>query len=237
MAELMAPVLVGCAHGTRSTAGRRAVAELLVAVDGARPGLDVEPAFVDVQPPAVADVVRAVTGSGRTAVVVPLLLSVGHHVRVDVADAVRAVDGAVAGAALGPDPRLTGLLLDRLLQAGAVDGDGVVLAAAGSSDLRAAADVELMRSALAGTWTGPVVTGFGASASPSVPDAVASLRDAGSGRVAVAAYLLAPGHFHDRLVEAEADVVTAPLLDSTVDDRLVAIVLDRYDSAAQRLTH
>jgi hypothetical protein len=44
----------------------------------------------------------------------------------------------------------------------------------------------------------------------------------------VAAYLLAPGHFADRLTAAGADAVTAPLLP---DDRVAAVLLDRYDAA------
>ena len=45
---------------------------------------------------------------------------------------------------------------------------------------------------------------------------------------AVAAYLLAPGHFHDKLQGAGADFVTAPLLP---DERIAAVLLDRYDAA------
>ena len=46
----------------------------------------------------------------------------------------------------------------------------------------------------------------------------------------VAAYLLAPGHFHGKLAGAGAgaDVVTAPLLP---DERIAAVLLDRYDAA------
>ena len=44
----------------------------------------------------------------------------------------------------------------------------------------------------------------------------------------VASYLLAPGFFLDRLHEAGADVVTAPL---APDARLAQVVLDRYDDA------
>lgn len=228
-----APVLVGCAHGTRSTAGRRAVAELLIAVRRASPGLDAEAAFVDVQPPSVADVVRRVRDDGRRCVVVPILLSGGYHVHVDIADAVRASRGAaVAAGALGPDPRLAAVLQDRLVAAGALAGDAVVLAAAGSSDDRAAADVEAVRRTLATLREGPVVAAYGASAAPSVPEAVATLRRAGH-RVAVASYLLAPGHFHDRLAQAGADLVTAPLLAGPVDARLVEVVLDRYHAVTR----
>jgi sirohydrochlorin ferrochelatase len=225
-------VLVGCAHGTRGAAGRRTVADLLLAVRAARPDLEVEAAFVDVQPPAVADVVRRLAAAGRPAVVVPLLLSGGYHVHVDVRSAVEGVAGAVAAAALGPDPRLADALVDRLRQAGADDGTAVVLAAAGSSDERAAADVEQVVAALAGRWPGDVVAGFGASATPSVPEAVDALRRGGAARVAVASYLLAPGFFSDRLHSAGADLVTAPLCGpGAPDPRVVEVVLDRYEAA------
>jgi hypothetical protein len=46
--------------------------------------------------------------------------------------------------------------------------------------------------------------------------------------VVVAAYLLAPGHFASRLADAGADAVTDPLLP---DDRVAAVLLDRYDAA------
>jgi hypothetical protein len=46
--------------------------------------------------------------------------------------------------------------------------------------------------------------------------------------VVVASYLLAPGHFHDKLAGAGADVVAAPLLP---DARVAAVLLDRYDAA------
>ncbi len=44
----------------------------------------------------------------------------------------------------------------------------------------------------------------------------------------MAAYLLAPGHFHDKVRDAGADLVTAPLLP---DARITAVLLDRYDAA------
>ncbi|SEO42966.1 sirohydrochlorin chelatase [Trujillonella endophytica] len=225
------PVLVACAHGTRSPAGRRLVAELALAARELRPGLDTTAAFVDVQPPTVADVVAGLAAAGRAAVVVPLLLSGGYHVHVDIADAVAAADGVVATRALGPDPRLVEVLADRLLQAGADPRDprtAVVLAAAGSSDPRSVADVEDTAALLQRSWAGPVTTGYGSAARPPVADAVSDARRAGAARVVVAAYLLAPGHFADKLAGAGADAVTAPLLP---DARIAAVLLDRYDAA------
>ena len=77
-------------------------------------------------------------------------------------------------------------------------------------------------------WAGPVTTGYGSAAQPPVADAVAAARYAGARRVVLAAYLLAPGHFHDKLSTAGADTVTAPLLP---DERIAAVLLDRYDAA------
>lgn len=226
-------VLVGCSHGTADPAGRATIHAVLAGVARARPELDVREAFVDVQQPEVADVVRqalADTGpGGEPVVVVPLLLSAGFHVHVDVA---AAVDGtrAVAADPLGPDPRLVDLLLERLDQVGTRPRDAVVLAAAGSSDPRSAAAVGRVVAAIAERRGGDVSVGYGSGCDPRVPAAVAAARErlgrAGSRRrVVVASYLLAPGYFHDRLAEAGADAVTAPL---GADRRVVQIVLDRH---------
>ena len=225
------PVLIACAHGTRNPTGRRLIAELALAARRLRPGLETTAAFVDVQPPTVADVVASLAADGRPAVVVPLLLSGGYHVHVDIARAVDGTPGAVAARPLGPDPRLVEVLAERLVAAGADASDAgtaVVLAAAGSSDARSVADVEATAALLQDRWGGPVTTGYGSAAKPAVPEAVAAARSAGASRVVLAAYLLAPGHFHEKLTGAGADAVTAPLLP---DDRIAAVLLDRYDAA------
>ena len=225
------PVLVACAHGTRNPTGRRLIAELALAARGLRPGLTTTAAFVDVQPPTVVDVVAGLSAAGQSAVVVPLLLSGGYHVHVDIAGAVADADGAVAARPLGPDPRLAAVLRDRLVEAGADPRDpltAVVVAAAGSSDPRSVADVEDTADLLQREWAGAVTTGYGSAAQPAVPDAVVAARRGGAERVVVASYLLAPGHFHDKLSGAGADLVTAPLLP---DDRIASVLLDRYDAA------
>ena len=98
------PVLVGCSHGTDDADGRAAVRSILTGVAAARPELDVREAFVDVQEPEVADVVaHALDSDASGAVVVPLLLSVGFHVKVDIAAAVDQ-PGATAAVAARPGP-------------------------------------------------------------------------------------------------------------------------------------
>src|SRR3954466_9119474 len=185
-------------------------------------------------PPTVVDVVAGMTAAGRPAIVVPLLLSGGYHVHVDIAGAVADAEDAVAARPLGPDPRLVEVLHDRLVQAGADPRDpltAVVLAAAGASDPRAVADVENTADLLQRTRTRPATPGCGAAPRPPVPGAVAAARRGRAEGVVVASYLLAPGHFHDKLAGSGADVVSAPLLP---DDRIAAVLLDRFDAAVAR---
>ena len=232
------PVLVACSHGTRSATGRAVVEELRAAVRRARPGLEVHAAHVDVQEPELGAVLAELSAAGRRAVVVPLLLYSGYHVRVDIADALRPTGGlAVAAPALGPDDVVTNVVVHRLeeaLGAGLESWDGsVVLAAAGSSDARAAADVETAVASLAARLGRPVTSGFLSAQTPTVADAVAAARAAGAGRVAVASYLLAPGVFSARLASAGADVVAEPL---GPHPELVRLVLSRFDEAVRALS-
>ncbi len=221
------PILIACAHGTSSALGAAEVNALRDGIAALRPGLDVREAYVDVQEPDLPAVVAGLP-AGETAVVVPLLLSVGYHVKVDIARAVRSRPDTLAAAPLGPDPRLAALLDQRLREAGVTGDDAVVLAAAGSSDATAAQNVEELADQLRALRPNKIVAAYGASAKPSVPDAVAALRGEHAGRVVIASYLLAPGFFHDQLAKAGADLVTAALLPSPM---LAEIALERYDAA------
>lgn len=194
-----------------------------------RPGLQVLEAYVDVQEPELSGVVEGLP-EGTAAVVVPLLLSTGFHIKVDVPKAIKSRPEVVAARPLGPDPRLAELLAKHLRAAGLQDNDGVLLAAAGSSLPDGSVDSEEQARLLAELLPNKVRVAYGASAEPNVPDGVASLRAElahDGGRVFIASYLLATGYFHDQLFKAGADVVTAPLLPSPV---LAEIALERYDA-------
>ncbi|BBH69018.1 cobalamin biosynthesis protein CbiX [Actinoplanes sp. OR16] len=214
----MPETLIAVAHGTRSPAGRRQIEQLAGTVARRRPGLDVRLCYVDVQEPKVAGVVPAV----ENAVVVPLLLSCGYHVRVDIAEAVTGTDFPVTGP-LGPDP----VLLDSMIRNLPADADAVVLAAAGSSDPLWRADVE----GVAGQLRPDAEIGYTSGAGPQVKDVVARLRRNGKRKIAIAAYLLAEGLFYRSLLNAGADSVTPPLCH---DDAVADLVLRRFDAA--RLT-
>ncbi|HEX2361281.1 MAG TPA: CbiX/SirB N-terminal domain-containing protein [Jiangellaceae bacterium] len=219
------PALVACSHGTRDLAGRQAVDDLRAAVASARRGLRVVEAYVDVQQPELSDVLD---GLGP-AVVVPVLLSSGYHVHVDITDAVAGAGPQVrVAAALGPHPALVEVLAERLDGAAASPDHAVVLAAAGSSDRRAVSDVERTASELAKRLGRPVLAAYASAALPRVDEAVGQLQSAAR-PVAIASYLLAPGFFYDQLATAGAEVVTAPLLPHPA---ITALVLERYDEAA-----
>ena len=233
-----AAVLVLPSHGTGDEQGRQAIRAL---VDGVAALVDVPvvDCFVDVQQPDVPTALALAPGTSPL-VVVPLLLSTGYHVRVDITDAALSVaprPTAVAPA-LGPDDRLVDLLALRLREAGWGDTDQVVLAAAGSSDPDAVADCATVAAALGDRLNAQVTVGFLASAEPRLDEAISAARDAHpASRVAVATYLLAPGYFARLAAAADADLVTAPLLraDETPPEGLVDLVIDRYTQAVQTL--
>lgn len=233
-------LLIGCSHGTDDPRGRAAVRRLLEAIREIRPRLEVREAFVDVQDPNIDAAVSRIA-AGRPAVIVPLLLSAGYHVHVDIAGAAAARENVVAAEALGPDPRLAALMADSLAAEGIGGADEVVLVAAGSSDARALDDVHAtatlldaeLRARFGGRRGGTAVA-YAAGGDRSVRDVVAHLRGGGR-RIAIASYLLAPGFFASLSAKAGADVVTPPLLssgDAGASTRTVAnIALERFDAA------
>lgn len=229
-------VLVAASHGTSDAVGQRAVAELILAVADSREDIDVVGSFVDVQQP---DVPTTLAGLGfeSPVVIVPLLLSAGYHVRVDLARDAREAEHpeVTVAAALGPDERITRVLARRLRESGLRDEDVVVVAAAGSTDHRAVFDCQIVGEQLAAVLKRPVTVGFISAAEPRLSDAVQSARIDGH-RVVVASYLLAPGYFARLVHEGGADLVSPPLLsgDSVVPPELVETVVDRYQAACDR---
>lgn len=231
----MSDIVLAASHGTSSADGQAAVRRLVDAVAAALP-VEVVGCHVDVEQPDVpASLARAAATADR-AVIVPLLLSAGYHVFVDLAEAAEASPvPTTVTPALGPDLRLIEVLVTRLVEAGYRPGDEVVLAAAGSSDRRAVADCHRTATLLAARLGSAVSTGFISAAAPALPEAAAAARSrAPSGRVVIATYLLAPGYFADLASVAGAQVVTEPLLTPTsTPQELVDIVLDRVSAVAR----
>ncbi len=228
------PALLAISHGTASPAGQAAVAALVAAVAERLPEVAVRLGHVDVQQPDVAASLDALPPD-QPAVIVPLLLSAGYHVRVDLREQSSGHADVAISPALGPDPRLVDVLADRLSALRPDGDDAVVLAVAGSSDDRANEDCRVTARMLSERLGRDVGVGFLAAAEPRLGDAVAAARQ-GARRVVVANYLLAPGYFHDLAVRlADGSPVARPLLDDDPPPRpLVDIVRDRYLETAPK---
>ncbi len=185
------PTCVLVAHGSRDPAGAAVVEELAALVRDHLP--DVRVAFADVRQPDVTTVLRGC----RRAVVVPAFLAAGYHVRVDIpAQVAAAGTPAVITPHLGLG--LVAVARFRLWEAGWVPGRPVVLAASGSADPRAEAEVHAAARRL-----GAKAVGFVGAAGPPLADVLTP------GAV-VASWFLAPGVFHRRAVAAGA-TTSAPL--------------------------
>jgi sirohydrochlorin ferrochelatase len=222
---MSSPALLAVAHGSRNPAAADVIQGLARQVRRLAPVLDVRVAFLGHAEPSLPAELDA---AGANTVVVPLLLSSGYHLAADIAGAASSAGARVAGP-LGPDELLLTALTARLAEAGVPDGTPVVLAAAGSSDPAAAADVRKQADLLADRLGAPVLAAFASAAEPTVPAAVADLRAQTGGPVAVASYLLAPGLFQDELSKAGADWVTAPLGGHPA---LAGLVIERYRKVA-----
>ncbi|MGP3999480.1 sirohydrochlorin chelatase [Streptomyces sp. 8N706] len=229
------PTLVAVAHGSRDPRALRTVNALLDRVRAMRPELPVRLGHIELNAPLLSDTLAALRGD---AVLVPLLLSRGYHVKQDIPDALSAAPHlrARVAAPLGPHPLLAEALHARLVEAGrrtagtAEEGrGGVVLAAAGSRDPDSAADTsrtaELLSARLGGV---PVLPAYASAAAPTVPEAVAALRARGHHRIAVASYFAAPGRFATQSAAAAPGVAAAPL---GAHPALARLVLHRYDEA------
>lgn len=234
--------MVAVAHGSRDPRAAATVAELAEAVRARRPDVPVVASFLDHAPPAPGRVLDGLARDGAgEAVVLPLLLTAAYHSKTDVPGVLARVRtrhprfGLRTAGTLGPHPLLTAALERRLAEAGVEPGDpdtAVVLVSAGSSD--ASANATIWR--LAGEWRARgwrgVVPAFASASRPAPAEAVAALRDAGSPRVAVASYFLAPGHFADK-VRAESlaagAAAVSPVLGAAPE--VAELVVRRYEEA------
>ena len=230
-----APALVAVAHGSRDPRAPHAVAALLDRVRELRPGLDVRLGHIELNAPLLPDTLHAL-GVGD-AVLVPLLLGRGHHVKHDIPASVAdapALRARVAGP-LGPHPLLVEALHDRLTEAGWHASDrgnrdsAVVLAAAGSRDPESAADTRRTARLLGERLGGvTVVPAYASAASPTVPVAVRALAARGHHRIAVASYFTAPGRFASAAAAHAPWIAAAPL---GAHPAMARLILHRYDQA------
>jgi sirohydrochlorin cobaltochelatase len=235
-------VLLGVAHGSRDERAQQVVRDLLARAERARPGLRTRAAYVDNASPSIAAAIDELAGAGVAAIaVVPLLLTPASHSKTDVAASVQAARIEHPGVRfrygrpLGPHAALVDVLATRLVEAGARDGDAVVLVAGGALDPDANAQVAAMARLL---WErggySTVDVAFASTTEPSVSAALERVSRLGHSRVAIASYFLGPGRLPAAVARVASSydglavVVAEPL---GADERIARVVLERYDEA------
>lgn len=220
--------LILTAHGTRRPAGVAMIGDLAARVSEL---LDhsIAVAFVDVLGPTPSEVLSNLPE--QPAIVVPAFLSRGYHVRADLPAHIEASGhrNVFVTPALGPSQEIARIIYQNLVETGWAPDDSVILGAAGTSDRRARADLDLAAALLSRLTGSPVESGFAATGSPTIRDAVAGARRRGARRVVVASYLLADGLFQERLHGCGADLVTRPL---GTHPGLARLVAKRFRDAA-----
>lgn len=212
--------LVLAVHGSAHPAYRAAIEAVRDAVVDALAGADptespdVRLGWLDHEQPDLATAVAGAGAADRPVVVVPLLLAAGYHARVDIPQMLTAAPQAIVSAPLGPDPLLARALLRRATEAGGAAETALVVAAAGSSDPRALADVEAVVVELCRLHPGPVRSGYLSGDGPRIAETVASLVGAGHSVIALT-YLICPGRLADTVATeartAGASAVAPPI--------------------------
>jgi len=217
------PTLIAVAHGTQDPNGLAEIRRLINIVRTKRPDVAIEMCWLDGAAPTLAALLPTVNGP---AVVVPILLSTGYHVKADIPAIVGDRPDTAISPPLGPDPRISRVVYLRLIQArteGQGD-DGVVLIAAGSSDPDARAELTEVARQVERWNHFPVSIG-----QLTDPDPFAQAGPVDQ----VANYLLAPGYFNDKLhLLANAEVISDPI---GAHPLVADVIIDRYDAAAQSL--
>jgi sirohydrochlorin ferrochelatase len=232
------PALVVVAHGSRDPRALSTVRTLLDRVREQRPGVPVHLGHIELNEPLLTDTLADLDAHDTTdAVLVPLLLARGYHVKRDIPEmAAKARVRTRVAAPLGPHPLLVDTLHTRLVEAGwRTDmteterrASAVVLAAAGSRDPDSAVDTRRTAHLLARRLGVPVIPAYASTATPTVPTALRALAARGRERVAVASYFTAPGRFATECAQAAPWIASAPL---GTHPAMADLLLHRYDQA------
>jgi sirohydrochlorin ferrochelatase len=244
---MTAPALVALAHGSRDPRSASTIRALVDEVRRMRPDLRIEPAFLDLSKPTFGAVVdRLVKAGYDEIVVVPLLLTEAFHAKVDVptviAEATARHEGLQIRATqvLGLETTFLDVLDRRLREAlcaaRVCELDGLVLAAAGTSDPLATQSINRLARLWGNRHRLPTVTAFASASPPSTGEAVRAFRAQGRRHIAVGSLFLAPGFLYDRAselaLEAGAVAVSQPF---GADSEVARTILARYAVGAVEL--
>ncbi len=215
------PPLVAVAHGSRRFGASDNVERLIYHVGQTRPDLEIILCYLERTEPSFFKVIEKVPTSS---VVVPLILSRGFHIFSDIQGNCSRYS-IKSTPPLGPDPILSEVIVERLMEAGAPLGTPVVLAAAGSSCREGTEDVEAAALDLSHKLRVRVEVGYLNGSGNSIIEASQRLRSE-FGEFAIAPYLLSPGNFIALANSVEARWIASPL---GSDRKIARLILRRYD--------
>lgn len=245
------PPLVIAGHGTRVNAGAEAAYELVDRVRGLLPGVRVEAGFVELTPPTIDQALDDVLATAPAAVVVPLMIGTGGHVREDIPEAIdaskaRHVDATVVRTRhLGSPKPLLSAVHARIAEARGdwpADETDVLMVGRGCSVTEANADhVKLSRVIFETGGYRQVLSGFIQVVRPSVPQILEQYYASGSRRIVVMPHFLFTGRLDEwahghverfRTAHPDAEVRVANVIGPC--DELAQVVAQRYKEGALR---
>ncbi|CAL8978715.1 Siroheme synthase [Propionicimonas sp. T2.31MG-18] len=226
MTPTTAPPLVIAGHGTRDAAGVAECHALVARVRGLLPGVRVEAGFVELTPPTIDQALSSVLdGDGAGAVVVPLMIGSGGHVREDIPAAIEAGRRDHRGATVVYTRHLgapAGLVAAARQRIDSARGDwaahevSVVFVGRGCSVTDANADhTRLGRVLLETGGYASLLPAFIQVAGPSVAEALDTAHATGSRRIVVMPHYLFPGRL-STWVQQAVDAWTAIHPDTSV---------------------
>ncbi len=215
------PRLLLVAHGTRVEAGRALIESITAQMRASRPDVQIDLCYLDVLTPTLPS---ALDASDAPTVIVPLLLSTGHHVQVDIPAAVAGRDNVRVAPHLGPDPRLADALSDRLIAQRDQQPATTLLVAAGSTRPEATEELDAMARLLEERLGRPV-------AEHTMADDLESVIVNAQPPVEIAAYFIAHGQFTESLhTAAQGRARVTDVLGT--HPAVFELALARYDEAA-----
>nr|WP_072041992.1 CbiX/SirB N-terminal domain-containing protein [Nigerium massiliense] len=246
--------LVIAAHGTRVEPGADECLRTVARVQRMLPDVDVRAGFVELTDPPIADALADVLArsADKQAVVVPLMLGSGGHVKSDIPEAITAGRLRVPGSAvvygrhLGPDPRLRRVLVERAREAAAewpLAETSAVILGRGTSLAQTNADhARLARLITEEAGFARAHLAFIQVTHPTLGEGLDEAYGAGARRIVVVPNYLFAGKLQNWTREQtaawsqahpDADVRIAGLIGDC--DELATVVVERYHEALGRL--
>lgn len=244
---MTAPSLILLDYGSQDPRVSQVSQAFRAGLQQLRPGLDIQIAFLDRCAPALPGVIKKLLRNGvEEVVLVPLSLSDAFEARAAVPAVTQALQAAHsalrvrASRPIGPEAALLSIVDRRLREAlrtqHVTELDALVLAAAGSADIRSNALIARRARQWAAHHKLPCLTALASGTGPTAGEAVRALRVQGKRHVAVGSWFLSPGLSYvqqaDEAHGAGAVAIADPL---GAEPEIAEIVLTRYLRAAMEL--